>query len=197
MHATAGAAGVSARTRARRARAVAIASAGQTVVSFVLRPVEAGGPWPLTRVLTALGELEVERDGVARALGDRRGVPIVHSQALRWRGCDVHVEARHERRLDELAVELPDWDELTSRVDEDEAWQLVDTIAAAADALFGSIGDGEPPETEMPDGPVAVAAHVRRHLALLLPDWLAEDVASAGARVARTLTASGLVVATR
>ncbi len=79
----------------------------------VLRRVDEGGPWPLTRVLTALGAFDVERVGVARALGDRRGIPLVHSQELRWHDHALFLEARHGRDgVDELSLELPPWDEL-------------------------------------------------------------------------------------
>jgi hypothetical protein len=75
-------------------------------------------------------------------------------------------------------------------------WQLVDTIAVAADAQFGSIGDGEPPETLLPDDAATLRAQARRHLALLLPEWTREDVAEAGVTLARELESSGLLVVT-
>ena len=187
---------MSSRSRARRRQRVALPSAGQTVISLVLRPVAEAGPWPLTRVLTALSAFDVERIGVARALGDRHGVPLVHSQELRWGRHDVFLEARHGRDgLDELSCELPPWDDLED-VEEDVVWQLVDTVAAAGDAQFGSIGDGEPPETVLPADAAMVSAQLRRHLALLLPDWAAEDVADAGATVSRVLDGSGLMLVT-
>ncbi|MEO9043697.1 MAG: hypothetical protein ABI352_01535 [Candidatus Dormibacter sp.] len=170
-------------------------SAGQTVVSLVLHRVEAGGPWPLTRVLTALGACAVERIGVARALGDRRGVPLVHSQELRWREHALFLEARHGRDgLDELSLELPPWDDLMTTAADEEVWRLIDTVAVAADARFGSIGDGEPPETVLPEDSAMLRAQVRRHLALLLPEWRSEDVVEAGATPARVLGGSGLMV---
>lgn len=182
-------------THRRRRHHVDIPSAGQTILSFVLRPVEEEGPWPLTRVLSALGEFDVERVGVARALGDRHGVPLVHSQELRWRGHDVTLEARHGRDgVDELTLEMPPWDEVVDRVDEAEVWRFVDATAAGADARFGSIGDGEPPEMELPDSPDQLRAQLRRHLALLVPDWTADDVVAAGAAVDRELALSGLLV---
>lgn len=184
--------------RARRRRHhVELPTAGQTIASFTLRAVNESGPWPLTRVLTALTPFDVERVGVARALGDRHGVPLVHSQELRWRGQSLFIEARHGRDLDELSAELPPWDDLLLAADEDQVWDLVDTVASAADAQFGSIGDGEPPETALPDGVAMLGAQLRRHLALLLPSWAAEDAADAGGTVARQLAASGLVVVTR
>jgi hypothetical protein len=176
---------------------VELPSAGQTVVSLVLRPVEEGGPWPLTRVLTALGAFDVERVGVARALGDRRGVPLVHSQELHWRNQALFLEARHGRDgVDELSLELPPWDDLVRAVADDEVWQLIDTVAVASDAQFGSIGDGEPPETTLPDDPPALRAQLRRHLALLLPEWTGDDVEAAQATPARQLDVSGLLVVT-
>ena len=188
---------MSARSRERRRRRVLLPSAGQTVVSLVLRPVADGGPWPLTRVLTALGGLDVERVGVARALGDRRGIPLVHSQELRWGDVDVFLEARHGRDgLDELSCELPPWDELVERIEDDAVFGFIDTVAAAADAQFGCIGDGEPPEVGLPDDPAMLRAQLRRHLALIVPDWSADDVAAAGASVARELPGSGLLVVT-
>ena len=172
-------------------------SAGQTIVSLVLRPVEEGAPWPLTRVLTALGPFDVDRVGVARALGDRRGVPLVHSQELRWRGQALFLEARHGRGgVDELSLEMPPWDEVTAAAGDEDVWSLVDAVALGSDAQFGSIGDGEPPETALPDDAAVLRAQLRRHLALLLPEWAAEDVAAAGATTARELGDSGLLVVT-
>jgi hypothetical protein len=188
---------VSTRKRARRRPAVQLPSAGQTIVSLILRRVEDGGPWPLTRVLTALGPFDVERVGVARALGDRRGVPLVHSQELRWRDQSLFLEARHGRDgLDEMSLELPPWDELVGAVESDDVWRLIDEVAAASDAQFGSIGDGEPPETRLPDDARSLRAQLHRHLALLLPEWTGEDVAGAQASCARVLDGSGLLVVT-
>jgi hypothetical protein len=189
---------VSARTREKRRRQLAIPSAGQTVVSLALRDVDDGGPWPLTRVLTALAAFDVERLGVARALGDRRSIPLVHSQELRWGEHAVFIEARHGRDdSNELMLELPAWDELVDSVDDKVLWQLIDTVAAAADGRFGSIGDGEPPETALPDDARSLRAHLGRHLALLVPDWMGEDVSEAGVTTARVLQDSGLLVVTR
>lgn len=189
---------MSKRSRDRRRETVQLPSAGRTVVSLVLRPVDEGGPWPLTRVLTALGgAFDVERVGVARALGDRRGIPLVHSQELVWRGHALFLEARHGRDgTDELSLELPPWDELVGAIDDLELWGLIDTVATASDAQFGSIGDGEPPELVLPDDPPSLRAQLRRHLALLLPEWAGEDVADAQARCPRVLGASGLLVVT-
>jgi hypothetical protein len=187
---------MSARGRKRR-RPIEIPSAGQTVVSLTLHAVDEGGPWPLTRVLTALSPFAVERVGVARALGDRRGIPLVHSQELRWGEHAVFLEARHGRASDdELTLELPAWDELTDDLDDDVLWQFIDTVAVAADAHFGSIGDGEPPETALPVDAPTLRAQLRRHLGLLLPEWTSEDVAEAGATVARALESSGLMLVT-
>jgi hypothetical protein len=197
MHGALGPIGVSSRSRARRRQRLALPSAGQTVVSLVLRPVEDRGPWPLTRVLTALGAHEVERIGVARALGDRRGVPLVHSQEVRWHDHALFLEARHGRDgVDELILEMPPWDDLMTTVADDEVWGLIDTVAVAADAQFGSIGDGEPPETKLPDDPAGLRMQLRHHLALLLPEWTGDDVADAQATTARVLDGSGLVVVT-
>lgn len=188
---------MSARGRARRRARIELPSAGQTIVSLVLRRVDDGGPWPLTRVLTALGSLDVERTGVARALGDRHGVPLVHSQELRWRGQEVFVEARHGRDgADELSLELPPWDDLVAHVDDEEVWCFIDTVAAAADAQFGSIGDGEPPEVALPDDAAMARDQLRRHLALLLPGWAVDDVGEGGLAAPRLLEASGLLVLT-
>jgi hypothetical protein len=185
------------RSRPARLASVGLATAGQTVVSLMLRPVGEGDPWPLTRVLTALSAFDVERAGVARALGDRRGIPLIHSQQLRWGEVDVFVEARHGRDgLDELSVELPPWDDVIQAAGDELAWGFLDTVAAAADARFGSIGDGEPPETEPVDGPAVLERQLRRHLALLLPEWTAEDADACGATIRRQLPSSGLMVVT-
>lgn len=197
MHAAGGAALVSARTRAKRRPRLELPSAGVTAVSFLLRRVDEGGPWPLTRVLTSLAAFDVERLGVARALGDRHGIPLVHSQELRWGRHQVFLEARHgPDGIDELSCELPPWDDLAGTVDGDVVWDFVDAVAMAADAQFGSIGDGEPAETALPTGAAALSAQLRRHLALLLPEWISDDVAEAGATIARTLDGSGLLVVT-
>lgn len=181
--------------RTRSQHRVSLPSAGLTVVSLRLRRVGDGGPWPLTRVLTALGGLRVERVGVARALGDRRGVPLVHSQEARWGGHALFLESRHGRDgIDELGVELPPWDDLET--EEEAVWRLIDAVAVAADAHFGSIGDGEPPENVLPDDAGVLRAQLRRHLALLLPDWMGDDIAAAGATSARALACCGLVVVT-
>jgi hypothetical protein len=181
----------------RRGGQVALPTAGQTVVSLRLRSVDEAGPWPLTRVLSTLSAFDVERVGVARALGDRRGVPLVHSQELIWRGHPLFLEVRHGRDgADELILELPPWDEVADGVEDADIWALVDSVAAASDAAFGSIGDGEPPETAMPDDAAMLAVQLRRHLALLLPQWVADDIAASGATAARELAASGLVVVT-
>jgi hypothetical protein len=189
---------MSARSRARRRESVQLPTAGQTVVSFVLRGVEEGGPWPLTRVLTALGAFDVERIGAARAVGDRRGVPLVHSVELRWHDQTLFLEARHGRDgADELSLELPPWDDLVGAVDDGEVWLLIDAVATASDAQFGSIGDGEPPELVLPDDPSSLRTQLRRHLALLLPEWAGDDVAAAQASCPRVLGGSGLLVVTR
>jgi nitrogen regulatory protein PII len=175
---------------------VDVPSAGQTIVSLTLREVSETGPWPLTRVLTELGELDVERVGVARAVGDRHGIPLIHSQEVTWRGQQLFLEARHALACDELSVELPPWDELTASVDDETVWRLVDAVAVAADAQFGSIGDGEPPETRLPGDARALGEQLRRHLALLLPEWAADDVDASGGHRSRVLDGSGLVVVT-
>lgn len=176
------------------ATASGIASAGQTIVSLVLRPVEGGASWPLTRVLTAVGGTDLERIGVARALGDRHGIPLVHSQELRWRGHALWVEARHSGDLDELFLELPAWDELNEAGCADDAWALIDATAAAGGAGLGSIGDGEPPETELPADAPDLRRRLRRHLALLLPEWLLDELEVPPERAHRVLPLSGLAV---
>lgn len=168
------------------------------MVSLRLHAVDDDGPWPLTRVLAALGGFDVERSGVARALGDRRGIPLVHSQELRWGAHAVFLDARHGRDgSDELTLELPPWDELIESVDDDLLWDFIDTVAAAADTHFGTIGDGEAPETELPRDVSGLRSQVARHLALLLPDWAEDDITEAGAGVARALAISGLLLVTR
>ncbi len=62
-------------------------------------------------------------------------------------------------------------------------WQLIDAVATASDAQFGSIGDGEPPELLLPDDAPSLRAQLRRHLALLLPEWAGDDVADAQAQL--------------
>lgn len=176
------------------ASASEIASAGQTIVSLVLRRVEDGASWPLTRVLTAVAGSDLERVGVARALGDRHGIPLVHSQELRWRGHPLWVEARHSRDLDELLLELPAWDELNEAGCADAAWTLIDQTAAAAEAGLGSIGDGEPPETDLPADAPDLGRRLRRHLALLLPEWLLDELEVPPERAHRVLPLSALAV---
>ncbi len=69
-------------------------------------------------------------------------------------------------------------------------------MAVACDAVFGSIGDGEPPELAMPDDAPSLRAQLRSHLALLLPEWSGDDAAAAQATCARVLPLSGLLVLT-
>ncbi|MHB8719686.1 MAG: hypothetical protein ACYDAC_12480 [Candidatus Dormibacteria bacterium] len=174
---------------------LALATAGLSVISLVLRPVGPRGPWPLTTSLTALAD--VERDGIARALGDRHGIPLIHSAQLRWRGLQVTLEARHaEGGPDEMTVELPSWDELDDAGAGAGAWDLVDRVAVAADAVFGSAGDGEAPLAALPESGVGLRRAGRRHLALLLPGWMVADAQGAGLRHHGNLPGSGLAVLT-
>jgi hypothetical protein len=59
-------------------------------------------------------------------------------------------------------MELPAWDELSARIEhEDGVWDLVDTVAAACDARWGALGDGE----ALGDTP-----DLRRHIGVLVPE---------------------------
>ncbi|MGA8636360.1 MAG: hypothetical protein WB805_16125 [Candidatus Dormiibacterota bacterium] len=125
---------------------VHLGTTGSTCVRFACDVVRDGDPWPLSRVvadLSAGGASLAERP---RALGSGRGIPLVHSQRMVWRGTTLELEAHHLRDggHDEVSVTLPAWDELTTAVsEEDEVWEMIDVVAAAIMPRFGIIGDGE------------------------------------------------------
>jgi hypothetical protein len=156
---------------------VHVATAGSTTVRFASRSGSSGAGWPLPRLLVEVSRLGAERQAAPRALGSGSGAPLVHSADLRWQGCDLHVEAIRDpaRQRYEVALELPPWDELASRVPaERDLWELLDVAAAASDTEHGSIGDGEALQLDAPRDAVAWERHCARHAGVLVP----EDVAA-------------------
>lgn len=141
---------------------VHIGTAGVTSVRFALAPAGGSDPWPLSRIVAdvlSMGALRADRP---HAVGSGRGVPILHRQDMKWRDCALHLEAQHVDGVAEVSMELPAWDELTERVEEEDAvWALVDTVAAACDARWGALGDGE----ALGDRP-----DLRRHIGVLVPE---------------------------
>ena len=154
-------------------------------------------PWPSARALDALLAAGAVRAGPPRAVGAGAGPPLIASQQLRWEGVEVEVEcvAMAEGVVESNLV-APPWDELARSAAGEEAWwELVDAFLAAVDARHGALVDGEAVELEDPN-PATLHARLRRHLALLVPEWLA-GAAGAAADVYRTLPHSGLVVLLR
>lgn len=141
-----------------------------TSVRFAVPRAEERDPWPLSRALTELQRMGAEREGTPRALGAGRGIPLVHSQELRWQGCTVVLEAHHVRlgQFDEVILGLPAWDELeTSLPSEDMLWELVDTVAEACVARHGALGDGEAFILEAPADDATWQRRLARHTGLL------------------------------
>jgi hypothetical protein len=164
---------------------------GETCVRFRLPSVDDRDPWPLSRVVAELSACGARRADRPHAVGGGRGVPLIHRQAMEWRGCPLHLEAQHlsDIGFDEVALTLPSWDELSDRVDDEDAlWQLIDVVAVASGASWGVIGDGETAVEDQPD--------VRRHAGVVVPESRATIAPAAGARYA-TLPQSGLVVLLR
>ena len=119
-------------------------------------------PWPLSRAVAEVASLGATRGDRPHAVGSGRGVPIIHRQDMQWRGCDLHLESQLVAGLAEVSMELPAWDELTACIeDEDAVWDVVDTVAAASDARWGALGDGE----ALGDAP-----DLRRHAGVLVPE---------------------------
>ncbi len=168
-----------------------------TVVRLALRPRGDRDPWPFTQALTEIARLGATGRERFRSLGAGRGQPLLASQELEWRGCELHVETAGA----EATLELPPWDELTqSQATEEDLWDLVDTLAAATGASHGAIGDGEALRLEPPTTQRALASAVARHPALLLPPGTAAAVAGlplATVALYRELPRSGLEVLLR
>ena len=141
---------------------VHIGTAGVTCVRFAAGALRDTDPWPLSRVVADVVSLGATRGDRPHAVGSGRGVPIIHRQDLRWWDCDLHLEAQVVAGIAEVCMELPAWDELTECIDdENTVWDLVDTVAAACDARWGALGDGE----ALGDAP-----DLRRHAGVLVPE---------------------------
>lgn len=157
-------------------------------------------PWPLSRVIADLISAGAERAGRPHAAGAGRGIPLIHRQELRWRGCAVLLEAHHAQGgdWDEIALHLPAWMELEEHAEcEDAVWDLIDVAAAAAATRFGALGDGEALELGAPSGEHSWAGRLRRHVALLLPAAEATTIHRGTAFSYRTLERAGLRVMLR
>ena len=147
---------------ARPSWRVHIGTAGVTCFRFAAGPLRDADPWPLSRAVADVASLGATRADRPHAVGSGRGVPIIHRQEMRWHGCDLHLEAQHIAGLAEVCAELPAWDELTECIEnEDEVWDLIDTVAAACDARWGALGDGE----ALGDAP-----DLRRHAGVLVAE---------------------------
>ena len=159
MHAAAATAGLAV-TNDPPSWRVHIGTAGVTCVRLAAGTLRDTDPWPLSRAVADVASLGATRGDRPHAVGSGRGVPIIHRQDMRWRGCDLHLEAQRVAGLAELSLELPAWDELTERIDDEDCiWELVDTVAAACDARWGTLGDGE----ALGDAP-----DLRRHAGVLV-----------------------------
>ena len=166
---------------------VHIATAGVTCVRFAAGTLRPSDPWPLSRAVADVVNAGATRTDRPHAVGSGRGVPVIHRQAMQWKGCDCHLEAHLVDGRAEVSMELPAWDELVERVDdEDDAWDLIDIVAAASSARWGVLGDGEP-LGETPD--------LRRHAGVLVPE---RDSGAFGvSHVYTRLQRSGLAVLLR
>jgi hypothetical protein len=154
-------------------------------------------PWPSARALDALLAAGAVRDGPPRAVGAGAGPPLIASQRLRWAGVDLEVEcvAMAEGVMESNLV-APSWDELTrSAAGEDAWWELGDAFLAAVEARHGALVDGEAVELEEPT-PSTLQARLRRHLGLLVPEWVAA-AAGPAACAYRWLAQSNLVLLLR
>ncbi|HEX6492175.1 MAG TPA: hypothetical protein VF112_01620, partial [Candidatus Dormibacteraeota bacterium] len=131
------------------------------------------------------------------AVGPGAGRPLIASQRLRWAGVELEVECvAMGEDLVESNLVAPAWDELSGGdADEEAWWELADTFLAAVDARHGALVDGEAVELDEP-APATLQAALRRHLGLLVPEWVAAS-AGAAADAYRTLPRSGLVVLLR
>ena len=166
---------------------VHVGTAGVTCVRFAAGTLRDADPWPLSRAVADVASLGATRADRPHAVGSGLGVPIIHRQDMRWRGCDLHLEAQRIDGQAEVSLELPAWDELIECIeDEDAVWDLVDTVAAAFGARWGALGDGET---------LGEAPDLRRHVGVLVPE---RDNESFGITHAYTvLLRSGLVVLLR
>lgn len=166
---------------------VHVATAALTSVRFAVPHPRDRDPWPLSPVVMSVSALGAERLERPHAVGAGRGVPIIHRQEMTWQRCTLHLEAQRLQDTAEVGVELPPWDELSERVDgEDSLWQLIDTVAAACDARWGAIGDGEA---------LGTAPDLRRHCGVLVRAAAAADFA--GIRPYTVLQRSALAVLLR
>ena len=178
--------------------AVHLPTADQTCVRLAIAPRGPADPWPFTVAVTELGRLGATGRERFRSLGRGTGEPLLASQELAWHGCSLHLESRLDREgRGELSLELPCWDELCQRdATEDDFWDLVDALAAAASPTHGAVTDGEALDPAPPRTRAECERALDRHLALLLPPGSAELSASRAARY-RELPRSGLAVLLR
>jgi hypothetical protein len=171
-----------------------------TALETRVRAVSRAGPrdpWPSARALDALLAAGAERDGPPRTAGAGAGRPLIAAQRVRWAGLELEVECvAMTQALVECNLIAPPWDELTGGAEgEDAWWDLADGFLAAVDARHGALVDGEAVELDDPT-PATLAASLRRHLGVLVPEWLAGS-AGAAADAYLTLPRSGLVVLLR
>ncbi len=178
---------------------VHLGTAGCTCIRFTCDRARDGDPWLLSRVvseLVATGASMAERP---RAIGRGRGMPLVHSQALRWCDTSLELEAHHLRDAgdDEVSITLPAWDELVAVLpNEDSVWDMVDLVATAIAPRFGIVGDGESIGSASCETAADMRALLRRHVGVITHAYSAA-LPLAGASVYRELPRSGFIAVIR
>ena len=177
---------------------VHIPTADESCARVRCRDPGEGAPWPLPRALVELGRLGLRPTERFRSLGSGRGRPIIHSQEAEWRGLAVHLESLVTRAggVAEAALALPGMDEVVERVDEPSWWELIDTFAAAVDAVHGALVDGEAVELEPPSDAAGWRRRIGDHVGLLVPDAVGTGWGPSGA-VYTSLPVSRLAVILR
>ena len=116
VHAATGPAVMTTQSATLPAWSVHLGTTGSTCVRFACDVVRDSDPWPLSRAVADLAAGGASLAERPRALGSGRGIPLVHSQRMLWRGTTLELEAHHLRDggNDEVSVTLAAWDELTT-----------------------------------------------------------------------------------
>ena len=121
-------------------------TADETTLSFCC-PLETGGPWLAGRALDTLragGWVEADHSRERYVTGSRRGAPLILGEPLLWHDQPVVLEACQTDRspTGEVTLRLPPWTELAETVNEDELWELADSMAEEFGARCGVVSDG-------------------------------------------------------
>jgi len=175
---------------------VHLGTADCTCVRFTGEPASLDDPWPLSRVVTELVLTGASMGQRPRALGSGRGIPLVHSQILAWRGTTLELEAHTLRDggSDEVSITLPAWDELAAGITvEDDVWEVIDIVAAAIVPSFGIIGDGEAIGATRCETGKDLRALLPRHIGVLVPGYTSA-LEDEGVTPYRELPRSGMIV---